>query len=220
MTNKPLFLRANNHGRGAPSLPDRGPAWMTDPARGCSPSRVSADLFFSENRARQNIAVGICQNDCPFLSSCDAYATQQGEREGVWGGKVRSSRQHRNTTPEPDDTVVIEQALTSRPEIFKKLNTEQKTEVVLAGIQRGIALHRMAERLQCPVRTLKRLVGEDIEAFDGKVRELYELGRKDPEIALALDASAKSVFNSRMRQHLPSLYGPGGRVRKRKAVSA
>jgi hypothetical protein len=220
VTNKPLFLRINVHGRGAPDLPDRGPAWMTDPARGCSPSRVSTDLFFSENRAHQNIAVGICRNECPFLSACDAYATQQGEREGVWGGKVRSSKQHRNTTPETDDTVVIDQALTTRPELFRKLSTEQKTEVVRAGLQRGIAMHRMSERLQCPVRTLKRLIGEDIEAFDAKVLQLYELGRKDPEIALALDASAKSVFNSRMRQHLPSLYGPGGRVRKRKAVTA
>jgi putative component of membrane protein insertase Oxa1/YidC/SpoIIIJ protein YidD len=194
---------------------------MTDPARGCSPSRVSADLFFSENRAHQNIAVGICRNECPFLSACDAYATQQGEREGVWGGKVRSSKQVRNTTPQTDDTVVVDQALTSRPELFKKLTTEQKAEVVRAGLQRGIAMHRMSERLQCSSAHAQASSSVTTSRpSTPRSCSSTTLGRKDPEIALALDASAKSVFNSRMRQHLPSLYGPGGRVRKRKAVTA
>jgi hypothetical protein len=211
MTNKPLFLRANTHGRGAPSLPDRGPAWMTDPARGCAPSKVKSDLFFSENRADQNVAVQVCLTSCPFVSACDAYATEQGEREGVWGGKVRSSRQHRNTTPQPDDTVVVDQALTSRPELFKRLTGEQQADVVRAGLERGMSLNKMAQRFHKTITGLKLLIGEEVASFDQQVNRLYHNGRTDIEIATVLGTHPKTVGVSRARQQLPALYGPGGR---------
>jgi hypothetical protein len=86
---RPTLIRVHQYGRGAPSLPDAGPAWLSSPNRGCADT--DPDLFFSDSVADQNKALSICEQTCPFLSACDEYATQRQEKFGVWGGKLRSS---------------------------------------------------------------------------------------------------------------------------------
>lgn len=71
---------------------DRGPDWMHDPSRNCAPEKLigNPDLFFSEDRTDQTEAKKRCHK-CPFKVECDTWATQNGEKWNVWGGKVRTN---------------------------------------------------------------------------------------------------------------------------------
>jgi hypothetical protein len=54
---------------------------------------VLGDLWLSDNEADRAEAAKLCRG-CPVLAECDAAATANGERWGVWGGKdfTRSSK--------------------------------------------------------------------------------------------------------------------------------
>lgn len=78
--------------------PDPGPAFLTDPRRGCAPEKLQdrgadPDLFYSPEASGRAKAIRICKHHCPFRRECDQYATDQGEMYGVWGGRCRDPRQ-------------------------------------------------------------------------------------------------------------------------------
>lgn len=81
----------------APWIPDNGPAFLTDPRRGCSPEKLEdmgaeLDLFYSENPVGRANAIRICRTACPFRRECDQYATDRKEKWGIWGGRSRDPR--------------------------------------------------------------------------------------------------------------------------------
>ena len=65
---------------------DPGPAFMTDPARGCAPGKVAPGLFVSDDEVDRAAAKVVCQQRCPFRARCLNYALEHGDRFGVWGG--------------------------------------------------------------------------------------------------------------------------------------
>lgn len=70
-----------------------GPDFLSDPRRGCAPDKISSpDVFFNDNNTA--IAIGAC-NSCPFRQRCDAWATENHEQWGVWGGRARGRVSHR-----------------------------------------------------------------------------------------------------------------------------
>lgn len=80
-----------------PSLPNPGPAFLTDESRGCSKTNLddqglSAELFYGTSKRERSEAKRICRG-CPFLRECDEYATRRHEHWGVWAGKCRDPRQ-------------------------------------------------------------------------------------------------------------------------------
>lgn len=87
-----MRLRSVPTGRRVPQI-DTGPGWMSDVRRGCRPG-TDADLFFSTNQKQQNEAIRIC-NRCDFRRQCHAYATENLEQFGVWGGEVFTIRKTR-----------------------------------------------------------------------------------------------------------------------------
>jgi Transcription factor WhiB len=76
-----------------PMLVDVGPAFLTDPRRGCAPEKLDdPDTFYPDTPAGRARAIKICKTECPFWHQCDSYATTHRERWGVWGGKCRDRR--------------------------------------------------------------------------------------------------------------------------------
>jgi hypothetical protein len=80
-------------GSTAPLAVDRGPEWMTDPRRACSPERAEhPEIWTSENVAEQNRAAQACREKCPFQAQCRAWAEEKKEPFHVWGGTVRGRK--------------------------------------------------------------------------------------------------------------------------------
>lgn len=52
---------------------------------------IKADVFFSNDVARQRIAKAICEQ-CAVVDQCLADALRNGEQNGVWGGLDSSER--------------------------------------------------------------------------------------------------------------------------------
>ena len=53
------------------------------------------DLFFPSSRQETEQALAIC-GSCPVKPECLAYATEAGERFGIWGGLTeKGRRKHR-----------------------------------------------------------------------------------------------------------------------------
>jgi hypothetical protein len=70
---------------------DAGPGFMTDPRRGCSPTRIpNPEIFTSDSLEDLQQAEKICRKTCPFMDECGTWATETGQRYYVWGGRLRS----------------------------------------------------------------------------------------------------------------------------------
>lgn len=74
--------------------PDRGPDFLSDPARGCAPAHLQP-IFFSPQDTNQKAAKKIC-GACPFEAECLTWALDNDERYGVFGGVLMSSLAERN----------------------------------------------------------------------------------------------------------------------------
>jgi hypothetical protein len=213
---RPSLIRVHQYGRGAPSLPDAGPAWLSSPDRGCA--NADPDLFFSDSVADQNKAVSLCERSCPFLSACDQYATGRQEKFGVWGGKVRSSGSKMAkvaAAPEPElaeepTRVDIDRMLRSNSKRFNLLTVDERAEVIKAGRDRGQSWSQLAQRYQRRITDLQILVGHS-PTFDDQVKSCHTRRRSIQETAITLGVTAAAVAASLKHQQLPVLYGPGRR---------
>jgi hypothetical protein len=223
---RPTLIRVHQYGRGAPSLPDAGPAWLSSPNRGCADT--DPDLFFSDSVADQNKALSICEQTCPFLSACDEYATQRQEKFGVWGGKLRSSGSKvKPVTADPGQpapasepeeaeepvTVDIDRLLRSNSKRFNLLTVDERAEVIKAGRDRGQSWSQLAQRFQRRITDLQVLVGHS-PTFDDQVKACHTRKRSIQETAITLGVTAAAVAGSLKHQHLPVLYGPGRRPKE------
>ena len=106
MKKKAVRLRAMPTGGGGilPSVAP-GPAWMTDPARGCYPGNVhDIDIWYSTDAGEQTLAKKICSR-CPFKRQCADWAEQHNERWGIWGAVTRSNSHHVRADPVARDVV-------------------------------------------------------------------------------------------------------------------
>lgn len=90
------------------------PEWMERVA--CSPQ--DDDLFYPDTSlpekdrdVLQARALRICA-DCPVIVECGEYATANGERHGVWGGRIITRNTPRDSAP--TDRVSAASAATSR----------------------------------------------------------------------------------------------------------
>ena len=87
--------RARIHGTRIGAQPvelqvDTGPAFMTDPARGCAPGKANAEDFHSTLPGALIRAKQACAR-CPFTVACLTYALDHGETHGVWAGVSMSA---------------------------------------------------------------------------------------------------------------------------------
>lgn len=128
-------------------------------------------------------------------------------------------------TDYPHDHVAIDAALDRSPELFKRMSRDERTEVVVTGLSRGMSLHFLAQRFGWADRTVRLLLPaghpvlavDDRAFFEATVRELWERDLPDTAIAMQAGCSPNAVSNARSRLRLPSKFGPGGR---RKRVTA
>jgi hypothetical protein len=210
------------------------PNFLTDRARGCSPENgVNPDIFHANPRTTANTnlphtgkatqqreqARNVCRS-CPFTAACFTWTEQQKETDGIWGGvdmassiereKARSRYGLATTKPAPD-LPLADRVLVTRTARFRHLSTADRILVIQEGLRRGIKLGTLAHRFGTPTAELQTLIGEDPTVFDQRVRDLHAAGKSDSAIALTLACNPKRVANSRERQQLPALYGPGGR---------
>ena len=207
-------------------------AFMASPDRGCAPGKADPDLFFAPAAnafatvaqkaaasERREQARRQCRRFCPFTEQCFAWAEQDGQRHGFWGGVNMSSevdrRKHRDkwgiaAAPEPAELSLIDRVLAGTA-AFDDLDAADQVAAVNSGIEQGETLESLAGRFGTTAESLQLLIIDKAEIFDRKVKALYEAGKADRDIALSLGVHAKTVSVSRARQSLPALYGPGGR---------
>jgi hypothetical protein len=203
-------------------LPPDRPDWYWSPKRGCAPINGKVNtLFTSEEQADQDKAVTICRARCPFVKECDRWATEHGEKRGVWGGRRREGARPRPSAalpPAPADTPdqeLIAGALPGNGPFFRKLSDKQKQVVIAAALERGYTWSLMAQRLKTPLITLRALHdGAEIPDLDGQVQKLYDANRNDHEIAAALGVPKQVVARIRKRLDLPAKWCGQGRMRK------
>jgi hypothetical protein len=196
--------------------------WMADPRRGCADT--DPDLFFSDLKGDKTRAIGICRASCPFLKICDAYADDRGERFGIWGGRDRTLTRPVGTRPERSEPVAeidapfdIDAILSSNGFKFRKLTTGDQGAVLRAGIDRGYTWAELARRFMTKMSDLQMIAGLDGPAFDQRVHDHHAADRNDHQIAHLEGVSVATVLESRNRQKLAPVCGPGG-IRKRVAA--
>lgn len=208
------------------NVPPAGPAFFTDPRRRCAPTRPDSALWTSELSSQTGKAARLCRMECPLVAECKAWATENNERWGVWGGmnltngvvrKTRRRLAREQRKPVLTREALVDKALTSNRLFFSKLTSDQQAAVVRGGLGRGLSYTALAQRLQHPVSFLQRLADPDAPTFDDQVHELWEKDCSDTEIAVTLGSTKTSVGASRRAQGLSPNFSRG---RPRKVVAA
>lgn len=122
----------------------------------------------------------------------------------------------------PYDHVEIDRALAGQAALFRRMSPDQQAEVVRTGLARGRSYASMSRLFMRSVNALTAMVGDGArDEFDQQVRALHAREFSDQKIAVHLGISYDKARKSRVRQHLPALYGPRGvRLTATKAVAA
>lgn len=98
-------------------------------------AQTNPDAFFPEGTSPARAAKRICAA-CPVTRQCLAYALENNETEGVWGGK--SPRERQAMRPAPSWSV------------------ERAVEVRRLA-DSGLTDEEIAERMECHPRTVRRI---------------------------------------------------------------
>jgi hypothetical protein len=130
----------------------------------------------------------------------------------------------------PYDHVAIDRALTSQPERITTMDSHERREVILTGLARDMTVTGLASQFHWrtgQIRALlpadhpestanarKRRLAERAE-LDATVRDLWDHGLPDTEIALRSGHSVYAIADTRRRLGLATLSGrhwllPGG----------
>lgn len=92
---------------------DRGPDWMTDERRHCSPKyKVNPEWWFAVDTKTQYKAKAYCKG-CPFRQECDQYATDKRIPFGIWGGVNRASERRPARDTDAEVRALWEQGLSN-----------------------------------------------------------------------------------------------------------
>lgn len=206
-------------------------AFMTSPDRGCAPGKATTEMFFATVqphtssaekrvvREARSKARNLCRGHCPFIAQCFTWAEQTSQRNGIWGGvdmaydreRAQARARFGIATAASAEVPMVDRVLAGTAKDFQELTPEDQEKVVYAGLERGLTLNKMSIRFHCTPRALQLLIGQNSKTFDQQVKDLYDRGKSDTAIALALGAGTNTVARSRARQDLPPLFGPGGR---------
>lgn len=92
---------------------DRGPAWMTDDRRHCSPAfGANPEWFFAVDTKTQYKAKALCKG-CPFRDKCRQWADEKRVPFGIWGGINRASERRPARDTEAEVRALWEQGLSN-----------------------------------------------------------------------------------------------------------
>jgi hypothetical protein len=175
------------------------PAFYNEPGLPCT--TVDPDLFHSDLKGERDTAVKLCRR-CPFQQECDAWATENGEKWGVWGGKVRHQPKGRRRDQDA--------ALDGNGITFRRLTDEQKRTVVEKAIGRGMAWSMLAQTVKVTVVELMDLAPEAASALNRQVQDLYAGDHNDTDIADAVGLSRRTVKVIRERLGLQAKFSASG----------
>lgn len=188
------------------------PSWVGDPEQRCADPRVDPDLFFSDLVADQEKAIKIC-NSCPLRDRCGAWARQNLERHGVWGGQVfrrSSAARPREVAPPPEDMPteqLVAAAIGGAGQRFRRLSPSQQRRVVSAMRRDGNTWVSLSRTLKVPMDDLIEIGGRS--AVEDRLRALWGHGLTDELIALDLGVGARWVYAARRRLGLPTRSATG-----------
>jgi hypothetical protein len=122
----------------------------------------------------------------------------------------------------PYDHVETDQALTSRPDLFTRMDRVQRVDTVIAGLAKGMTLNQIALHFRWQHAHIQALLPDghpqstaaEKTWIEQQVRDLWGQDLSDSAIAIRIGRHPHAVCKIRARLKLPSKFGPGGRRKK------